>query len=272
MTTKGGEALLCEARLVDGLSDEEIRLLFNAARDAAYGEIAAEAREIAARIAEGNLSDEVRAELLSRIAKLKTRHGEVVAVDFFGANARETADGLLSHLDAQIAAAANDRIEPDAMSHRRDLRDLQGRVWVTRQGVHVDRIASAWLIRRFVDKAAKFKFVPPRGYVPEPGELRFDMFAAEFTHEGDSCSFEVLLERCGLADPGLRAIAEIVHDIDLKDSKFGREETAGVKTLISGIAMSSGDDEQRIARGAAVFEDLYAYFRRLRPRVLKEHR
>ena len=142
--------------------------------------------------------------------------------------------------------------------------DLQGRARVTRQGVHVDRIACAWLIRRFIDERATFKFVPPRGYVTEPGELRFDMFAAEFTHEGDRCSFEVLLARSGLDDPALTAIAEIVHDVDLKDGKFGRDEASGIKMLIAGICADTRDDDQRLARGAAIFDDLYAVFRRKR--------
>ena len=260
----GGEALLCEARLVDGLSDEEVRALFNAARDADYGEIAGEARTITAGLGEARVSTEERSDMVARLARLKTRQSEVVAVDFFGADGREAADGLLEGLDAVLAAGSADRPGTKAAPRADGMQDLQGRVWVTRQGVHVDRIASAWLIRRFIDKAATFKFVPPRGYVPEPGELRFDMFAAEITHEGDHCTFEVLLERSGLDDPGLRAIAEIVHDIDLKDGKFGRDETGGVKTLIASIAMSTGDDEQRIARGAAVFDDLYAYFRKQR--------
>src|SRR3712207_9391022 len=104
---------------------------------------------------------------------------------------------------------------------------LKGRVWVTQRGVHVDRIASAWLIRRFIDPDARFKFVPAKGYGPEPGELRFDMYEGEFTHEGDRCTFEVLLARAGLDDPALAAIGEIVHDIDLKDAKFGRPEEIG---------------------------------------------
>jgi hypothetical protein len=135
---------------------------------------------------------------------------------------------------------------------------------VTRAGVHVDRIASAWLIRRFVDPQARFRFVPAKGYVPEPGELRFDMFEAEFTHEGDRCTFEVLLGRAGLREPALRAIAEIVHDIDLKDGKFARPEAEGVRTLIAGICAATGDDEERLARGGAVFEDLHSHFRRRR--------
>jgi len=123
-------------------------------------------------------------------------------------------------------------------------------------------MASAWLIRRFIDPDARFKFVPPKGYKPLPGELRFDMFEAEFTHEGDRCTLEVLIERTGIHDPGLSPIAEIVHDIDLKDSKFGRQDTIGIERLIAGIAMTHKDDEVRLERGCAVFNDLYEYFRR----------
>lgn len=86
------------------------------------------------------------------------------------------------------------------------------------------------------------------------------MFEAEFTHEGDRCSFEVLLGRAGLDDPALTVIAEIVHDIDLKDEKFGREEAAGIRTLINGICADTRDDDARIAPGAAIFDNLYAVF------------
>ena len=141
---------------------------------------------------------------------------------------------------------------------------LANRVWVTRQGVYVDRIASAWLIRRFIDPDARFRFVRAKGHIPQDGELRFDMFEAEFTHEGDRCTFEVLLARLDLNDKALTAIAEIVHDIDLKDAKFGREETGGIAHLITGLCQSSKDDAQRLARGAAVFDDLYEYFRKRR--------
>ena len=135
------------------------------------------------------------------------------------------------------------------------------KIWVTREHVQIDRIASAWLIRRFIDGAARFKFVPGRSYAPRAGEVRFDMFEGEYTHEGDRCTFEVLLLRAGLDDPALAAIGEIIHDIDLKDGKYGREETAGIRTLMSGIAAAHRDDEQRLARGAAVLDDLYEYFK-----------
>ena len=137
---------------------------------------------------------------------------------------------------------------------------LRDRLWVTRAGVQVDRIASAWLIRRFIDPGARFKFVPGTGYGPQPGELRFDMFEGEFTHRGDRCTFEVLLGDAGLDDPALKAIGEVIHDIDLKDDKYGREEAAGVRSLINGIAASSSDDEQRLTRGFALLDDLYSSF------------
>jgi len=135
---------------------------------------------------------------------------------------------------------------------------------VTRTGVHVDRMASAWLIQRFIDSAARFKFVAAKGYTPAQGELRFDMFEAEFTHQGDRCTFEVLIERAALRDAALQPIAEIVHDIDLKDGKFRRQEVVGIDRLIAGIAMATKDDEARVRTAAMVWDGLYEYFRRKR--------
>jgi hypothetical protein len=137
---------------------------------------------------------------------------------------------------------------------------LHGRTWVTRVGVRVDRMASAWLIKRFIDPKATFKYVPAKGYVPEPGELRFDMYQAEFTHQGDECTFEVLRRRLSLEAPGLEAIAEVVHDIDLKDSKFGRPETAGVAALMAGLVALQARDGDRIAKASDLFDALLATF------------
>ena len=131
---------------------------------------------------------------------------------------------------------------------------------MTRSGVYVDRIASAWLIRRFIDEAARFKYVGARGYAPDPGELRFDMFEGEFTHDGEDCTFEVLVKRFVSDDSALRAIAQIVHDIDCKDEKFGREEAQGVAILLRGIAAAHSQDAARVDAGAVVFDGLYAAF------------
>jgi len=120
----------------------------------------------------------------------------------------------------------------------------------------VDRIASAWLIRRFVDPDARFNSVAPEGYVRRKGELRFDMFEAEYTHEGDRCTFETLLQRFRLRAPALRAVGEIVHDLDWKDTTFGRGEAAGAEHLLDGIARESATDTTRLRRGAIVFANL----------------
>ena len=143
-----------------------------------------------------------------------------------------------------------------------DGRLRRGSTWVTREGVKVDRIASAWLIRRFIDPEARFKFVPARGYAAQPGEVRFDMYGGEYTHEGDRCTFETLVARFGLREPALRKIAEIVHDVDCKDDKFGRAEAGGLASMVQGIASGHSHDADRIARGSAAMDDLYAAFSR----------
>jgi hypothetical protein len=257
----GGEASLCEARFVEGLSDDQVEVLFQAARDVEYRQLAEEGRRLAAMpLPDGQIEETRRTQLEIDLARLKRRLAEVIAIDFFGAPGREAAEGLVSGVEARMHERRSGKQIVNAAVTRRE--DFRGKVWVTRKGIHVDRMASAWLIRRFIDGSARFKFVPPKGYKPLQGELRFDMFEAEFTHEGDRCTLEILIERVGLNDHALTPIAEIVHDIDLKDAKFGRPETPGIDRLIAGIAMAHKDDETRLARGVAVFDDLYEYFKR----------
>ncbi|TDW35035.1 hypothetical protein EV128_103317 [Rhizobium azibense] len=257
----GGEALICEARLIDGLSDTQVRALFDAARDDDFAEIAREARALAAEL-DTEVTADKRADARSQLVRMRKRLAELVAIDFFGATGRLTVEGLLANLDERVT---EDEGMSKAPSKAADpIAEFKGRTWVTRRDVHVDRIACSWLIRRFIDANASIRFVPGKGYVPKPGEIRFDMFEGEITHEGDRCSFEVLLIRTGMTDPALQAIAEIVHDIDLKDGKFGREETAGIASLIAGIVMTNKADEQRIGQGFHVFDNLYQYFRQKR--------
>jgi len=259
---EGGDASLCEARFVEGLSDQQVEALFHAARDADYLQITEEARGIIDSLPPGFKGDEDRrTQLLADLARLKRRLSQVGGIDFFGAPGHEAAEAAVSELEERVRDLGH-REEGAVAPTRID--DLRGRIWVTRKGIHVDRMASAWLIRRFIDRDAHFKFVLAKGYVPEPGELRFDMFQAEFTHEGNRCTFEVLIDRAGLDDPALRPIAEIVHDLDLKDSKFSRHDALGIDRLISGITFSNKDDETRLERSAAVFDDLYEYFKRKR--------
>ena len=254
----GGESLVAEANLIEGLTDRELRTLFDGARDEDYTRIAGEARELAGKLAD-EPPDSALAEIASQAVRLRKQLDQVVAIDFFGAEGRAGAQGLLAGIETAIQGKGE--TVSDAADKAAPSGPLDKRTWVTREGVQIDRIASAWLIRRFIDPQARFKFVAARGYTPEAGELRFDMFEGEYTHEGDRCTFEVLLLRAGIDDAALRAIAEIIHDIDLKDDKYGREETAGIRNLIAGIATTQREDAQRIARGSAVLDDLYEFMR-----------
>jgi hypothetical protein len=257
----GGEAVLCEARLIDGISDDEVRRLFDEARDRDYAEITNEVLALSKSL-RGKRKAETINDLRSQTVRLRKRLADVVAIDFFGAIGRQKAEAALASLEARLNED-NLKKSADAPSTRK-IGELAGKTWVTRQGVHIDRIGSAWLIARFLDPQAQFKFVSGKSYRPQSNELRFDMFEAEFTHEGDKCTFEVLLDHIGSRDTALRAIGEIIHDIDLKDNKFGRDEAPGIRTVIDGIAMATTDDSGRIARGASVFNDLYEYFRKKR--------
>jgi hypothetical protein len=259
ITEGGGEGSICEAGFVEGLSDTNIETIFRSARDADYSAIAEEARELGSGLPTvgRKLEPEQRAKLESDISRLRRRLGEVVAIDFFDSLGRQSAEGLVAILEARLHPDTSTATKAASSSN-----EYRRRVWVTRKGIHVDRMASAWLINRFIDQQATFKFVPARGYQPEKGELRFDMFEAEFTHEGDRCTFEVLMQRLKLEDVALRPIAEIVHDIDLKDSKFGRPETSGVERLITGICTLHKEDEPRLARASAMFDDLHGSFAR----------
>jgi len=247
----GGEAVLLDARLLAGQSDVELRTLFDAARDSDYAEVTASARRLLENGPAGS----------GDIARLQKQLADVIALDFFGAHGRQAAEAALAELDRRRYQHPDvGRNTPSAV---RETQDLRGRVWVTRRGVHVDRIACAWLIQRAIDPDAALKFVDGRNYEPTAGELRFDMAEGEFTHEGDRCSFETLLARAGLEeDPALDAIAQMIHDLDIGDSKFGRPETAGLGAMLAGICASTGDDLERIAIGGAALDQFRAFFSR----------
>jgi hypothetical protein len=198
-------------------------------------------------------TEEAREDFQWLLGEIRAQGGEAIlcrAAFLEGINEEELRamfESTASGPQRQAGHRAADQVEP-------------GRTWVTRGDVHVDRMASAWLIRRFIDSRAHFKFVPPRGYRPESAELRFDMSPAEYTHQGELCTFQVLLNRFDLGDPGLGAIGEIVRDIDCKDAKYARPETPGIAALIRGIVESDADDQARLARAAPLFDSLLQHF------------
>lgn len=249
ITRHGGDGLVSEAQLVDGMRDKDLRGLFNAAREADYDAITTELRQLARQKDRPKIS----------LARLGQRLESLNGADFFGAPGRRQAEALLAKLEH--STFVRDTPGPTIIGPA----DMRGKMWVTRRDIHVDRIASAWLITRFIDPAGKLKFVPGKHYDPMPGEYRFDMQDGEFTHEGDNCSFETLLARSGLRDEGLKTIAEMVHDMDLKDGKFGHPKTAGIAHVIAGICRTQGSDEARIERGRDLFDSVYEQLRRHRP-------
>jgi hypothetical protein len=251
----GGQASICEGRFLDASTDDDIERRFIDARNADYAEVADAAKQLAKKLDAKRIPPERLAEITAQHAKLVHRLGEITAIDFMNVPGREAVEGLLAAVAGALPRDGSKTSEPLEVVPR-----PRGATWVTRTGVHVDRIASAWLIRRFIDPDARFKFVPAKGYVPSQGELRFDMFDAEFTHVGDRCTFEVLIERMDLREPALVALGEIIHDLDLHDDKFGREETAGVRSTIDGICTVARDDEQRIAAATPMLEGLYSHF------------
>jgi hypothetical protein len=221
----GGEATICSATLLAGATDAELEAAFRGTSDAEYGEITGEA------------------ERSGSPDRLRRRLEAAMRNDFFHASGRAAAERAVG------GGSSGQGVGP------------RGATWVTRANVFVDRMASAWLIRRFIDPAARFRFVADAECRAEPGELRFDTFEGEYTHEGDRCTFETLLARFSLGDPALAAIGEIVHDIDLKEERFARKETAGVESVVRGIALGTSNDSERVERGRLVFDGLYARLR-----------
>jgi hypothetical protein len=259
VVSSGGDATLCEARFVDGLTDDEIERRFQEARDEDYRALLAEIRAVVEALPDSNQPTSGSEKLKADAIRFQRRFEEVGTIDFFNAPGREGCAGLLRALAEKLENNPAGS-QPSAGSASRAA--YRGKVWVTRVGVHVDRIASAWLVRRFIDSKAEFKFVSPRGYRPGRNDVRFDMFEAEFTHEGDLCTFEVLLQRFSVKEPGLAAIGEVIHDIDIKDSKFDRPETSGVAALVAGLCIASRSDDERLAQGFVLFDQLQAYFAR----------
>jgi hypothetical protein len=269
ISSDGGEASLCEARFIGGLTDDAIEQQFRFSRQHDYMEAAKLARGLVDKLVQaekksGKVASKRHAQAGLALSRLKRRLQEIIAIDYFGAGGRAELEKLLATAEEKLRPPRED--DPKTVPDVPQLRNLRGRTWVTRKGIHVDRIASAWLIRRFIDTAAKLKYVEAKGYAPAPGELRFDMFDAEFTHEGTLCTFEVLLARMGRDDPALRHIADIIHDIDLRDGKFAREETAGFTALITGICLQHREDDARLAASTTVLE---AFYRALQQRGRK---
>lgn len=258
----GGEATVCRAEFVEGLGhgDAELAARFQQASDQRFGAIeTALARTLKA------LRRQKRADAAgASIERLQRAVDAAAETDFFQSKAGVRTQQLMAEIRKVLRPTAK-AAAPESTKRA----DLRRRVWVTRRDPHIDRLATAWLIRRFVDPAARFRFVDASGGAVKPSERSFDMTGADFTHEADRCSFETMCLRLGLEDDALKHLAEIVHDLDLKDSKFGRPDAAGVQRLVEGLSAAHADSAARITAALPIFDALFAGFGGELPRLAR---
>ena len=265
----GGEASVFRAGSIEGATDEEIIKTFRSERDEEYAKATAELDSLTGTLKEQKRQGHLNAERIAlheaALDKLHADLERIIATDFFAAQKRSTANAaykrcqktLRNFLERETARVSKSAVKSD--SSLLDRSEYQERRWVTRRNLHIDRLASGWLIKRFIDHKARFHFVSEGENVD--GGIRFDMFGAEFTHVGEDCTFETLLKRFGLLnDAALQEIAEIVHDIDLKDKKFNRLEAAGLNSVVLGLSKLLVEDRKLLGQCKAIFDGLYEQF------------
>lgn len=232
----------------EGMTDAEVVAQFNAARRPEYAELDDQLNGLLEALSD-DLPQETRLEMLERSERLRKRHADISRRDFFRAPEGGLVAGKLAQLSARLTADGT----PTELVEPVEVADFKDKVWVTRPKPFVDRLASAWLIRRFIDAGAVIRYRE----VPEAGEVSFDMPNARFNHVGNLCTFEVLVAAFSLHAPGLGALSEIVHDLDLQDGRYARPEAAGVEAVLTGWRQLPLSDSELEARGTDFFEGLY---------------
>lgn len=250
----GGQSSILAARALAADEEQAIVKAFQDARTEDFTKLAQSVRQVLGRIGRAPAARQ------AAMKELRAAERELLrldAIDFGGSPARADAVAAVAALAERLEGKAVSTSTATAAPLR--AADYQKRTWVTRPRPGVDRMSSAWLIRRFVDAAATFQFVTE----PPPSSSRaipFDMFNVEFGHHGDRCSFEVLAARFGIDDAAVRRIGEIVHDVDLKEDRYGHPEAAVVGALVEGLRRAHADDRELLEHGIAVFGGLYESF------------
>jgi hypothetical protein len=249
----GGQATVFQAGTIDSVSSDELRETFRQERQNDYAALA-KAVDKLVRAKGGKRSRSPRPNPRA-VRVWRDRLGEIESVDYFIAGGRDDARAAVGRLEAlarrnEPAVPASDEpglADPAAFARKR---------WLTRPRPGIDRMASAWLIRRFIDPQAEFAFGEP-GERHDVGTVTFDMFEGDFTHEGDRCTFEVLCRRFALVDARLSDLAEIVHDLDLKDGRYGRMDAPLLGALVEGLRQRHDRDTDLLEQGIALFEALF---------------
>jgi hypothetical protein len=244
----GGDATLVRAREIEGLPNEKLIELFNTARAKEYATLREQLRALNHRRTKPSSPT-----LVDKLDRARKQFREIRQTDFFNCPRAQDVEMLLRKMEqTQPSEAAFPKI-----SHR----DFRGKTWVTRPRPEIDRVGSAWLIRKFIDPKAKFIFAKK---IPANGRaVSFDMLDAEFSHQGEDCTFETLVKRFRIQDKIIHKIGEMIHDADLDDEKFERNECIGIDRVLKGWAKEGISDQEILRRGWQCFDALHAFLRRV---------
>jgi hypothetical protein len=259
IASAGGEASVFVGEALDSWSNDALVEEFRRTRQEAYVALAREVERVLTRASAAGAKRRGRTPPVARLLALfRDRLAALERIDYFGSAGRDRVVALLGQLDATTRGQGPARAP--AHGGGGDRSTYTGRLWVTRPRPGVDRVSSAWLIRRFIDPAARFGFAADRDSLPTANAIPFDMFGVEFSHHGDGCTFETLCAVFGIHEPAIARIAGIVHDLDLKDGRFGAPEAPAIGTVIDGMQLTTSDDEALLERGLTLFESLYLAF------------
>ena len=244
----GGEATIIHVTEIEGLTHEEIVRQFNEARATDYAALLAPLNEWIAQNKK-RPGEAVAADL----EKLTQQFEDIRKIDFFDCSRAQDAQMSLKRA-ASLRSAKTKAATPLA------IKKFLGRTWLTRPRPEIDRVGSAWLIRKFIDPKAKFVFASTPA--KHPDAIPYDMFEVEFSHHGDDCTFETLVKRFGISDKVVLKIAAMVHDADLEDAKFQTTECIGIDRVLKGWGKSGLSDEELLRRGGECFDALYQQLKR----------
>ena len=245
----GGDATLIRIQQIENVSPGDVLRLFHEPRDRDYRQLAARYRRVLQKLQGKSVNPRIHDEL----ARLAKDHQRIRELDFFDAAGGAEVRRLEEVIAMRTRRSEQPRPEPRSSL---DLSKLRGRCWVTRPRPHIDRVASAWLIKRFIDPEATFVFAPPAEFPKDA--IPFDAPGVELSHQGEDCTFETLVKRANLKDRRLVRLAELVHEADLRDGKYPHAEARGIDVAIRALLAAGGDDQQVRAQGMTGFEGLYA--------------
>jgi hypothetical protein len=261
----GSDASLFITESLDKKQDEGIIKTFNAACDKEYFALSNVCDNILKTVEqiEGTegITDSIAHDLKKRLNETIKSAEDLARIDFFNAPQKERVSVKIQLIRQKLEGwAKTTKGEVRGINKTYQVKDYAGKKWVTRKDVYIDRMASAWLIRRFIDAKARFVFLSKSTDKVPKDAIPFDMYGAEFTHYGDDCTFETFIKAFNLKVPALHSIAEIVHDIDLKDDKYGRKEAEGLSQIVTGLSQKLKDDNKLLEKGAEIFDALYQYY------------